>query len=423
MTVRDVSRPPSLAGAEWLKDERLQKVLAALEAGGGTARIAGGAVRNALLGRAVPDIDIATTEAPDRVIVLAEARGLKVVTTGIEHGTVTVIANGEAARAFEVTTLRRDLETDGRHAKVAFTDDWHADASRRDLTINALYCDGEGAVFDPLGVLDDLARRRVRFVGRPQDRIAEDYLRILRFFRFHADYATGPIDPDGFDACARLRAGIARLSAERVWMELAKLLVTGGAAPVIAEMERSGVLGEILSGPRNVDRLVALAAIDEAHGLSADPVLRLAALALGQETDAAQLRDRLRLSNAETIRLAAIDDLIPRLSAKLGENDVKALCYRHGNERVADAARIAWADAGPDDAGWTAILALCANWTAPRFPLSGRDVTALGIPESEVVGAILSELEHRWIASGFALGDAALRDELRQCVARHSADR
>jgi poly(A) polymerase len=224
---------PSLAGAEWLGDPRLQRVLAVLAKAGGEARIAGGAVRNALLGEPIADIDIATTLSPEAVMKAAEADGLGVHPTGIEHGTVMLVAAGIP---FEVTTLRRDVETFGRKARVIFTDDWHADAARRDFTINALYCSAKGEIFDPVNGYPDILQRRIRFVGDPEARIHEDYLRILRYFRFQARYGAKTRDAASLAACVKLSKGLERLSAERIRQELFKLMVARRAVPVLWRM-------------------------------------------------------------------------------------------------------------------------------------------------------------------------------------------
>jgi poly(A) polymerase len=302
-------RPTSLAGAAWLLRPETQVVLGALASAGHDARIVGGAVRNALLGEPVTDIDIATTATPDEVTAAARAAGLGAVPTGLAHGTVTVIADGVP---FEVTTLREDVETFGRHARVAFTADWAADARRRDFTINALYCDRDGNVSDPLGGLDDLAARRVRFIGDARERIREDALRILRFFRFNAQYAHDVPDPDGLAACAAERARLAHLSAERVRAELLKLLAAPGAAPAIAVMFTHGFIVDVLGRAPRIGLLERLVALDAAAQRTADPLLRLSVLAVAVDEDRDHLAARLRLSRAERDDLAIVD---PRLLA------------------------------------------------------------------------------------------------------------
>ena len=269
--------PPSLKDADWLKRPQVRHVFAALNKDGVTTRAVGGAVRNTLLGLPVAEIDLATTALPERVMTLARKAGLKAVPTGIEHGTVTVIADGIP---FEVTTLRRDIETYGRHATVAFTQNWQEDARRRDFTLNALYAASDGTVFDPLGGYGDLIERRVRFIGDPSARIEEDYLRILRFFRFNAYYGKGPLDADGLAACVRLRADLEQLSAERVAGELKRILVAPQAVRAIETLFDYGLLTALLGGVPRLMRFARLVGAEEALGLAPDAALRLAALAV-----------------------------------------------------------------------------------------------------------------------------------------------
>ena len=303
MTVDPNPAPdPRLADASWLRAPETQRVLAAVTAGGGEARIVGGAVRNTLMSRPVTDIDIATTVRPEDVLARAQAAGLSAIPTGLSHGTVTVIAGHQP---FEVTTLRRDVETHGRHATVAFTEDWSSDAHRRDFTINALYCDAAGRLYDHTSGLDDLAAHRVRFIGRAEDRIAEDYLRILRFYRFTAEYAEGSIDREGHEACAATQEGLDLISAERIRAELLKLLAAPHAPIVVSEMDEAGLLTRILGAPADVVTFARLAALERALGLPPDPIRRLIALAAPDA--GARLRDRLRLSNAEATRISDLN--------------------------------------------------------------------------------------------------------------------
>ncbi len=294
------SAPPRLTGAAWLAGTETQAVFAALHTKGFAARAVGGAVRDALMGRPVADVDIATDARPEQVTRAVEAAGLRAVPTGLAHGTVTVVAGD---RHFEVTTLRRDVETHGRHATVAFTDDWAEDARRRDFTLNALYCSADGEVYDPLGGYPDLLARRVRFIGVPAERIREDYLRILRFFRQTADYGEGPADAEGLAACVRERAGLARLSGERVREELLRLLAAPRGPEIAALMQDYGLMPAVLGAAPRPTLLARLAAIEEACGLAPDAALRLAALAVEVEEDALRLRERLRLSNEQTEKL------------------------------------------------------------------------------------------------------------------------
>lgn len=387
----------SLKDADWLTRPATQAVFDALSGASVETRAVGGAVRNALLKLPVVEVDFATTATPQEVIALAAKAGLKTAPTGIEHGTVTVIADGAP---FEVTTLRRDVETFGRHAEVAFTRDWEEDAKRRDFTLNALYADRDGNVFDPLGGYDDLAARRVRFIGDAAERIREDYLRILRFFRFNAYYGKGPLDEAGLRACVVLRNGLAQLSAERIWIELRRILIAPRAGDAIEALFDYGLLTQILGGaPRLID-FERLVAIETANELAPSSPLRLAVLGIFVHEDAARFADRLRLSNAEqaTLALAAhVPDGLPQ------EALAKIALYRLGPDAYRACALIAWARSGdtPSDARWIEALELPDRWPAPSFPLRGQDIMALGIAGPEV-GTILRRLEQEWIAGGFA---------------------
>ena len=407
-------RPPNLARHGFLQDPLLKRVLAALVAGGGEARVAGGVVRNALLGESLHEddvIDIATTERPERVIALAERAGFAVRPTGLTHGTVTVVASGDGrVRPFEVTTLRRDIETDGRHATVSFTDDWRADAERRDFTINALYCDARGNVHDPLGAYGDLLDRRVRFVGDPHERIREDYLRILRFFRFHARYGRGRLDKDGLAAAAELKAGARELSGERIAGELKKLLLAPGVAAVVRTMARRSILAAVLPGPFDVKALERMVEIDEMEGETPDAMLRLAALTRASPD---KLKESLRLSNAEWKRLVALDGS-PDITPALSDHERKIVLYRLGSTGYRDAVRLRWARSGApaDSAGWSALLRLAAHWALPHFPVTGADLLAKGLAPGPVIGQTLRTLEEWWCAHGFTPDKAAILEEV-----------
>jgi poly(A) polymerase len=410
-------RPPSLAGADWLVRAQTQAVFGALAAKGHAARAVGGAVRNALLGLPVTDIDIATPARPDEVIAAGRAAGLTAVPTGIDHGTVTLVA-GHIAH--EVTTLRRDVETHGRHATVAFTDDWEADARRRDFTINALYCSSEGEVVDPLGAYPDLEARRVRFVGDAGQRIREDYLRILRFFRFTAEYGQGPPDAEGLAACTAGREGLALLSAERVRQEMLRLLVAPRAVALVRALQDHGVLSYVLPVAPRPSLLARLAAIEAKLGLDADAMLRLAALSVEIAEDADRLRDRLRLSNDEHARLARMAIQMPDLSPAAPESDAKAALYAEGAAAYRACVLIGWtrsADA-PASQAWRDRLALPQRWQPAQLPLGGTDVMALGVPAGPRVGELLRALEAWWIAGDFAADESALRAKLQQLAAQ-----
>jgi poly(A) polymerase len=377
----------------FLAEPALAVVIAALP----EARVIGGAVRDTLAGRAVTEIDLATPRTPEQVTEALQAAAIRAVPTGIEHGTVTAVVDG---RGFEVTTLRRDVETDGRHAVVAFTGDWRADAARRDFTINAMSLTRTGEVFDYFGGVSDLHAGVVRFVGDPAIRIAEDYLRILRFFRFFARYSRGAADTAALVAIRGGVPGLARLSVERVWSELARILSAPDPRAAVALMEEAGVLGAVL--PEGADP-ARLAWLIEA-GAPDDPLLRLAALLTG---DAVALSARLRLSAAERDRLVALRaGPVPRP----GEDDaaLRRLLAGETRELLIDRAWLA----GGDAADWIALRARLAALPRPVFPLEGRDVLALGEPEGPRVGVLLRAVRQWWLDGGCVAGEEACRREL-----------
>ena len=388
-----MTKLPSLAAEAWLTEPALQRLFATLAAAGGEGRVAGGAVRNALLGEAVTEVDVATTLSPEQVTAACAAAGMKVHPTGIEHGTVTVVVDHHP---FEVTTLRHDVETDGRRAKVRFTDDWDADAQRRDFTMNALYCDARGTVHDFVDGWPDVQRRRVIFVGDPEQRIAEDYLRILRFFRFHARYGHGAPDAAGLAACTRLKAGLDGLSAERIRQEMFKLMSAPGAVDTLKLMAGQGILSQLL--PYTEDWRVL-------QRLGADPLLRLAVLA----QDPRSMPERWRLSNHEAKRLEALASLLPP-SPALRPTEQRAILYHMGPEAWRDLVQVAWArsDAASDDAEWKTLRELPERWPIPALPVSGRDLLAAGMSPGPEIGVMLSKLEDWWVASDFQPS----RDEL-----------
>jgi poly(A) polymerase len=390
-----MNTPPSLSSETWLNDGALRRVFDALERAGGEARVAGGAVRNALMGEAVDEIDIATTLTPEQVMKAGERARLGVHPTGIDHGTITVVVGG---KPFEVTTLRVDVETFGRKARVAFTADWQADARRRDFTMNALYCSRDGKICDPTKGYTDILRKRVRFVGSPSERIKEDALRILRFFRFHARYGAGAPDREGLAACVRHKAKLKGLSSERIRQELFKLLQAKRAAGTIKLMTASNVLKILFEPAANLTPLVRMAKIDETHGLEADALLRLVLVA----KDATGLRERLRLTNTETRRLAAIAHHAGP-TPRLRDRERRVVLYHLGQEAWRDTVRLAWAKS-KDPVGskkWRDLLAFADHWLIPRFPLTGKDLLARGIKEGPLLGKELGRLEDWWIASDF----------------------
>ncbi len=386
--------------ADWLQDADVREVLDALTREGAHARFVGGCVRNALLGAGATDIDVAVDRPPEEATRLVEAAGLKSVPTGFDHGTITAVTR-EKKIPVEVTSLRRDVETDGRRAVVAFTDDWAEDAMRRDFTMNALYADAEGAVYDPLGGgVADLAARRVRFIGRAEDRIREDALRILRFFRFTARYGSrSTADPADLAAIRALKEMIPRLARERIGQEIRKLL--GSPAPVEAAMlaAETGALGAAFAplAPPDPARLGALLAAEAAVGAEDDAMRRLALIAEGS---AAEIAERLRLSKAEQRRLEAIAAARARAPGDGG--------YRNGFEAARDAALLRAAETGDMGDALAAAIAAARRGADAVPPVSAADLIAAGFAPGPDLGAALKDLEARWIASDFSLDQGAL---------------
>ncbi len=401
---------------DWMMAPETQAVLAALSADGAEPRFVGGCVRDAVAGRPVKDVDLATPDPPERVTALLERAGIKAVPTGLEHGTVTAVSGG---RPFEVTTLRVDVETYGRRARVAYTDDWQADAARRDLTINALSCAPDGTLYDPFGGLGDLRDGRVRFVGNPRQRIREDYLRLLRFFRFHAHYGQGGPDPEGLAAATELAAEATDLSGERVRDELLKLLAADDPLPVLELMHAHGVLRSFLPETAGMAALAGLLSV-EPDDDAPDSLRRLAAVLEPDLNAAEAVAKRLRLSRAERKRLGQLlsSGGPPDAAVRVGrpETRLRVALYRLGAEAARDGLLLDWARR-PEDArsklreDLQSGLAVTAAWRPMRFPLQGRDSVALGIQPGPGVGALLAEIEAWWIAEDF-------QPDRQACLAR-----
>ena len=396
----------------WMTAPQTLAVLAAL---GGEGRFVGGAVRNALLAKPVADIDIATPLTPDEVTRRLTAAGLGAVPTGIEHGTVTAISSG---KPFEVTTLRRDVSTDGRRATVAFTTDWTLDAQRRDFTMNALYADAKGEVFDRVGGVEDLKAGRVRFVGDAATRIREDYLRILRLFRFHAWYGKGEIDAGALRASANEKGGLAQLSGERVQKELLKLLEADDPVAVLRVMAASGILSEILPGALDIARLERLVAIDANAFFTPDPLLRLAALLPTDRVAVEGIAKKLKLSNAQALRLDDVAGAREKIVSYLSVKEMRKLLYRIGPARFKDRVFLKWAEDKKESNAvqWRMLLAVADAWERPKFPLSGREVMLAGVPEGPLVGKILEEVEDWWIDADFIEDEFSLAERLKAVV-------
>ncbi|ADZ69593.1 CCA tRNA nucleotidyltransferase [Polymorphum gilvum] len=392
----------SLSDAPWLTAQSIQQVFEALEQDGDEARAVGGAVRNTLLGVPVADVDIATTAEPATVMKRALAHGLKPVPTGIDHGTVTVVSSGIA---YEVTTLREDVETFGRHAVVRFGRDWSHDARRRDFTMNALYVDRHGRIDDPIGGYEDCLARRVRFIGDAAERIREDYLRILRFFRIHAAYGVGQPDPDGLHAAIRARDGLRRLSAERVGMEVKRLVTTAGAPGVIRLMESCGIL-EIVTG--GVGRLVdfeALRRLDRVAPEAQEAPVCLVALSGFVEEDLDRLVSRFRLSNAERERMMRAHRAAAQLAHGADERGIRGVLFTDGRQPAIDGALLAWARSGGEayDETWKSLLGLARNWPIPMFPVGGRDLLKQGVAAGPALGAVLARLRAAFMDSDYTM--------------------
>lgn len=387
----------------WMVEPATRAVLRALSKGGVEARFVGGSVRDALLGRPIGDIDIATPASPERVSALLEKAGIKVVPTGLAHGTVTAVI---PPRHFEITTLRRDVETYGRRARVAFGADWAADAARRDFTINAIFLTPDGAIDDPVGGLSDLHAHRVRFVGDPAIRIAEDVLRLLRYYRFEARFGTSTGDAQARAACRAAAHLLPTLSGERIAQELVKLLATPDPIAVLQMMQEDGVLAVALPEARRLDRLRHLIEIEP----NADPLLRLAALIEIDDEGAAALAARLRFSNAWRDRLCGLSPPWP-LDQKGDAQAQRRALYRLGGARYSDVALLLAAEGEMLQPRLAELLDIARAWTPPVFPLAGRDVTALGIPPGERVGQLLEAVRDWWEAGDFTA-------DRTQCLAR-----
>ncbi|WP_137130350.1 CCA tRNA nucleotidyltransferase [Rhizobium sp. FY34] len=415
----------SLAGQTWLTDPAVERVFALLNAEGGEGRVVGGAVRNALMGVAISDVDFATTNLPQVVMERARAAGLKAVPTGIDHGTVTLVVDG---RGFEVTTLRRDVTTDGRHAQVAFGTDWQEDAERRDFTINALYATVDGTVVDLVDGLKDIETRTVRFIGDASTRIAEDYLRVLRFFRFFATYGSGRPDADGLRAVAKARDRLDQLSAERVWAEMKKLLSVPDPSRALLWMRTTGVLTAILPETEKwgIDAIHGLVTTEQSLGWTPDPLLRLAGMVPPDGERIAAMTKRLRTSNAEAERLA-LWAKAPAPTPELAETALDRLLYWNGRDGMLMRLKLSLSSARTNavasdadmlkSARFSTLLKRAEQFSKPALPLSGADVMALGVPAGPKVGQLLGDIEKLWVERNFALDREALSTKLAEMVA------
>lgn len=414
----------SIAAEPWFRAAALRRVFDLLNVEGGEARVVGGAVRNSLLGLPAGDVDLATTWRPDEVAERAKAAGIKVVPTGIDHGTVTLVIDG---KPFEVTTLRRDVATDGRRAEVAFGTGWKEDAERRDFTINALYADSDGEIFDDVGGLADIENRTLRFIGNAAERVAEDYLRILRFFRFFAHYGSGRPDAEGLKACAQARAKLSTLSAERVWGEMKKLLSAEDPGRALLWMRQAGVLTEVLPETEKwgIDAIPGLIAAEKIFSWAPDPLLRLAAMVPPDTDRLKALAERLRLSKAEAAFLVRFAEA-PAIAPTLPDAALDRALYRSGKEGIIARLKLSLAAARrksetdpaflAETASFQRLLARAEKWKRPVFPLNGADVLKAGLAPGPQVGELLSELENFWVERNFGVDRATLVARLELLV-------
>ena len=396
-----------LAGADWLTAPHIQKVMSLLDKeAADSARFVGGCVRNTLMGRAVDDIDVATRLKPERVLDVLRGAGLRVIPTGIEHGTVTAVID---SHPIEITTLRRDVETDGRRAVIAFTEDWAEDAKRRDFRLNAIYADIRGKLYDPTGGgIEDAAQGRVVFIGDADMRLREDYLRILRFFRFNAWYGAG-IDPDGLAACARQKVGLKQIAAERIWKELKKLLTAPDPAAAVMAMIETGILEVLLPEARSPEKITQYSLVEQRFSLNPDPMGRLLAMLSPAKDQDSLVAHRLKLSTAERDRITAWLKATEQVRAP--QCSLQQSFYEYGAQAMCDYALVQYG--GHED--WnklSEVLDFAETWQRPVFPIKGADLLAAGLPPGPKVGETLRRLEAYWTAHDFTPDRAALLAQL-----------
>ncbi len=409
----------------WMSAPDTVRVVRALTSDGQQVRFVGGCVRDSIGHRPVTDVDIATPDPPQTVIRLLEGAGLRALPTGIAHGTITAVAGDTR---FEITTLRIDVEPLGRRARVAYTDDWTADAARRDFTFNALTCTPEGVVYDPFGGIEDLARGHVRFVGNAHERITEDVLRLLRFFRFHAHYGRPPADPDALAACRQMAPRLRELSGERVREEIRRILLAPSPAEILILMRGEHVLEHILPEATDIGRLRATAWLEtcaiKAETVAPDWIRRLAAVMTGGEPAAHAIVQRLRLSNTQAVRLATLAGSDGLIGLETEPKELRQRLRAWGAERVRDLVLLAWArvtaseprQAARDAPRWQAMVAAADQWQGVTFPIQGRDVLALGVPAGPELGAYLKAVEEWWETSDYTADRAQCLARLRSVV-------
>ncbi|KZK86810.1 CCA-adding enzyme [Pseudovibrio sp. W64] len=394
----------------WLDSAAVQRAFDVLEQDGDVARAVGGTVRNSLLGEVVDDVDIACTALPDVVLARAEAAGVKAIPTGVDHGTVTLVIDRQP---IEVTCLREDIETHGRHATVKFGRNWTKDAQRRDFTMNALYVDRHGELFDPLGGLDDCLNRHLRFIGDARARIREDYLRVLRFFRFFATYGQGEINADGYAACIELKDGLSHLSKERITKEVLRTLSAPRALDSLLLMEQGGILQLILGGEAASSRLARLLDLEDLPEAALQPVLRLGGVA------GPKVAERLRLSNAQKKQIEVAADIAEALRLRgQSKQQLKALLVAHGTDAVVDGALTAWmSDIVQGEAELKELLAFAQNWVIPNFPLTGKMMIAGGIPAGPDMGKAMRLAQQIWADADYQQSAESLLEQVKVLLA------
>ena len=398
---------------EWLNDRGLKAIFASITAAGGEARAVGGAVRDTILGRPVGDIDLAVNLTPDLVTDALERAGLKAVPTGIDHGTITAVFDH---KGYEITSLRRDIETDGRHAKVTFTKDWEEDAARRDFTFNALYADEGGCLYDYSGGQADLMAGRVRFIGDAKQRIREDVLRILRFFRFHAWYGRSSADAAGLEACRELSSLIPQLSVERVWREISRLLEAPNPVPVWELMLDNFILAPLLPEADNTRRLGKLVETEQSHSIQPSALRRLAALVPEGARSARHLAHHLKLSSRDAVSLSSCTTLPALLSGRLAPDLLPATLYEFGPKNVSSAALLIESGDFETRFDLRLVLKTCSEWQKPLFPLRGEDLMQLGLKQGPDVGIILRRTEAWWVEKCFEPDHATCLERAQQLI-------
>lgn len=413
------SQPPlSIPIQKWMKKKSTRKVIEALTRKGGPVRFVGGCVRDTLVGKIEPDnIDIATPLKPDEVLHLLEDQGLTAIPTGLEHGTITAVVDHEV---FEITTLRADLRTDGRHAIVEYTDSWEVDAHRRDFTMNSIYCDLEGNLYNPVGGIEDLHNNKIHFIGAPETRIQEDILRILRYFRFQATFNTSDVDSAALDACTKLAPKLQHLSGERICSELFKWLAAENPVPSLAASQSCGVLKNILTFSPSHATLEILQTLVtyEQQCDDTDPARRLYVLA-SDKTKIQKVAHRLKLPKATTARLEQMGSFTNLISMGLSEHDTQKIVYLNGKQPFIDGLLVTSAsfpEKKPPD--WVKLHQIATAWIPPKCPITGEDVLARGVPQGPLIGKLVSEVEKWWLEGNFKASRGATLDQLTNLVNR-----